>query len=161
MGGEDGDEYLTKKCAKCKATKLRACDFHRSARAADGLRSRCKECEGEDQRIRVANNPAARAASSRAYALKSRYDISVSEYDRLLALQGGKCAICGRPPGRVRLAVDHDHKSGAVRGLLCGRAPKRNCNQGLGYFSDSPERLRAAADYLELPPTQRLDWRDV
>lgn len=78
------------------------------------------------------------------------YRLSDTEYRALLASQGGGCAICGSPPepgsgpSTKRLHVDHDHESGKVRGLLCTR-----CNPGLGYFGDSPERLRAAADYIE------------
>jgi hypothetical protein len=61
--------------------------------------------------------------------------------------QDGKCAICGVHEAyapRKRLAVDHDHRTGAIRGLLCG-----NCNVGLGQFKDSPELLAAAIRYLE------------
>ncbi len=64
--------------------------------------------------------------------------------------QDGVCAICRRPEtfittgqGPCRLSVDHDHKTGKVRGLLC-----RDCNVGLGNFGDSGERLRNAAAYL-------------
>jgi recombination endonuclease VII len=78
-----------------------------------------------------------------------KYRISASEYDDLLANQGGRCAICGNPPSgqgtsMARLHIDHDHDTGRIRGLLCGR-----CNPGLGYFLDSPARLRVAADYIE------------
>jgi hypothetical protein len=87
----------------------------------------------------------------RASDLKRRLGMTTEQYDAMLAAQDGTCAICGRPEtmihrvGRVpRLAVDHDHKTGVVRGLLCG-----NCNHGLGKFQDDPARLRAAADYIE------------
>ena len=66
------------------------------------------------------------------------------EYEALLASQGGVCVICGLPPRSRRLDVDHDHRTGAIRGLLTHR-----CNQGLQMFNDDPERLRRAADYLE------------
>lgn len=45
--------------------------------------------------------------------------LTVAQYDDLLKKQDGKCAICRKPPKRMRLAVDHDHKTGKVRGLLC------------------------------------------
>jgi hypothetical protein len=54
--------------------------------------------------------------------LIQKYGITAAEYDSLFAAQGGKCAICDRPPKRIRLAVDHDHKGSgreSVRGLLC------------------------------------------
>jgi hypothetical protein len=55
--------------------------------------------------------------------------------------QFSKCDVCG---GRKRLVIDHDHKTGRVRSLLCV-----TCNLGLGAFKDNPELLRAAALYLE------------
>lgn len=59
------------------------------------------------------------------------------------------CCICERPPHskRRRLSIDHDHESGAVRGLLC-----QHCNAALGMFQDSPVLLRKAAEYLQHPP---------
>lgn len=70
------------------------------------------------------------------------------DYKRLLDGQNGVCAICGRPPnpGRV-LAVDHDHKTGLRRALLCDP-----CNRALGLFGDDPDRLRAAIEYLSRFP---------
>ena len=63
-------------------------------------------------------------ARERAYAKK--YGITIQDYESLLQKQDGKCAICLSPPKRFRLAVDHDHKTGGIRGLLC--AP---CNRTL------------------------------
>ena len=77
---------------------------------------------------------------------RPRCGLTLEEYDQLLSSQGGVCAICKTPPkpGGRRLNVDHDHKTGKVRGLLCHR-----CNRALPWMSDSSDRLRAAADYLE------------
>jgi hypothetical protein len=82
--------------------------------------------------------------SRRAYAIPSKYGISVAEYDALLAKQGGICAICSRTcsTGR-RLSVDHEHDSGRIRGLLCN-----SCNRAIGLFGDDPARLHAAIAYL-------------
>jgi hypothetical protein len=61
-----------------------------------------------------------------------------------LAAQGGGCAICGRPPTESRqLDIDHDHRTGEVRGLVCNP-----CNQGLGLFRDDPFLIMAAATYV-------------
>jgi hypothetical protein len=74
----------------------------------------------------------------------------IEEYERIFAAQNGVCAICREPETETlkgvvkRLAIDHDHQNGTVRGLLCAA-----CNQMLGRAYDSPARLRAAADYLE------------
>jgi hypothetical protein len=50
---------------------------------------------------------------------KLRQGLTIAQYDELLEAQGGVCAICGRPPKNRRLAVDHNHKTGKIRGLLC------------------------------------------
>lgn len=79
-----------------------------------------------------------------------QYEITPEEYARLYEKQGGLCAACKRPektPYRGvirRLAVDHSHATGEIRGLLCA-----NCNNGIGRFQDDPALLRAAAEYLE------------
>lgn len=86
--------------------------------------------------------------SERSRQLKRKYGMSSEEYDQLLEDQGGVCAICGSecPTGR-RLAADHDHETGCIRGLLCSR-----CNPGVGMFQNDPELLRRAAEYLEDSP---------
>lgn len=71
------------------------------------------------------------------------FGLTSADYQALLASQGGVCAICGRPEHGRRLAVDHDHITGAVRGLLC-----RHCNLALGQFGDDPARIDRAASYL-------------
>lgn len=68
--------------------------------------------------------------------------VSDEDYARMLAGQGGGCAICGAPPKTRRLHVDHDHKTGAVRGLLCFR-----CNRALPTYA-TVDWLKKAADYL-------------
>ncbi len=84
-------------------------------------------------------------AKSPHYNRQYNYGMSVEQFDALLAAQDNRCAICGTTewPGKGP-HVDHDHGSGAVRGILCG-----NCNNGLGMFGEDPARLRAAAEYLE------------
>jgi Recombination endonuclease VII len=81
--------------------------------------------------------------TSRRYMLSSRYGLSVEEFDELFSAQKNACAICKKKIG-TRLHVDHCHKTGRVRGLLC--VP---CNRGLGMFRDNPVRLRNASRYLE------------
>lgn len=79
--------------------------------------------------------------------LKTKYGLTEATFDEMLERQGGGCGICGtqEPQGRgQRLHVDHDHKTGQVRGLLC-----TSCNNGLGRFHDDVDLLRAAVAYLQ------------
>ena len=89
----------------------------------------------------------------RALNLKSalrKYGVTPEWFAERLDAQDGACLLCGHvpPPDAVkaasRLHVDHDHATGAVRALLCGR-----CNQGIGFFAEDPELMRRAAAYIE------------
>lgn len=99
------------------------------------------------QRVWRKNNP----ERAKSHNLRKSYGIDLKEYERLVAAQQGMCAICSSPEttkdkdgGPRMMPVDHDHKTGKVRALLCTQ-----CNRGLGMFTDSIEKLRAAVDYLE------------
>lgn len=76
------------------------------------------------------------------------YGLTSDALDGMKASQGGVCAICKKTTNWERkkgeLVIDHDHKSGKVRGLLC-----HPCNTAIGMMADSPARLRAAAEYVE------------
>jgi len=73
------------------------------------------------------------------------YGLSQSAFDTMLTNQGHVCAICGKAPWNGRNPhVDHDHKTGKIRGILCNR-----CNVGVGMVLDDPKIARAMADYLE------------
>lgn len=88
-------------------------------------------------------NPEARRRSSRKQTLK-QYGLTPAEYDAMLELQDGVCAICRNECSTGQsLAVDHCHETGRVRGLLC-----KACNRGIGLLGDDPERVVAAAVYL-------------
>jgi len=88
----------------------------------------------------------------RGYRLKGKYGLTPDEYDELLAAQGGVCAICAGPPdGRwPRYAVDHDHETGEVRGLLCTR-----CNRAIGLLRDSTDLVLAVLEYLDPRRTRK------
>jgi hypothetical protein len=88
--------------------------------------------------------PVAKARYIRDANLKALYGISLPQYEKLLRLQDGVCAICARPPrGKRPLDVDHDHESGRVRGLLCG-----NCNRAIGLLDEKPELFDRAKEYV-------------
>ncbi len=76
--------------------------------------------------------------------LKEKYGITIQDYDNILASQGGKCAICKGGTSKRHFAVDHNHKNGRVRGLLCAR-----CNTGLARFMDKISLLRRAVRYMK------------
>lgn len=101
-------------------------------------------CSGS--RCRACANSAAHAAR-----LEKIYGIDAVEYDRIFRVQGGRCAICKNRPASIRFAVDHDHKTDEVRGILCKR-----CNHDLlGGSHDSIDLLWAALVYLIHPPAMR------
>lgn len=74
--------------------------------------------------------------------LERKYGLTLEQFNVLLSGQNGACAICGEIP-EGRLYVDHSHKTGRIRGLLC-----RNCNLAIGHFKDNPEILERAVSYL-------------
>ena len=78
--------------------------------------------------------------------LKRNFGISLHEYDLMLTEQKGKCACCGTHQNELtrNLAVDHDHDTGLIRGLLCGK-----CNTAIGKLGDNIEGLMRALNYLE------------
>jgi hypothetical protein len=88
----------------------------------------------------------------RAKYLRMMYNITPKQYAEMLVAQDRRCAVCKRrePRGKDKyFHVDHDHKTGKVRGLLCSF-----CNAGLGMFEDDPERMRAAIAYLASAPKE-------
>lgn len=98
-----------------------------------------------------AAHPEAAQRHALKYYLKSQYGITIEEYEAQLALQNGRCAICGRTPEEAslgkkvrRLAVDHCHQTKKRRGLLCV-----GCNVSLGHLGDSIEILQKAISYLQ------------
>lgn len=95
-------------------------------------------------------------AGARAQRLAQVFNITPEEYDRILEFQGGVCALCKRPPKEgKRLAVDHDHATGYVRGLLCYLDNK------VIIGARTPEKLVAAAEYVTNPPARQALGRDV
>lgn len=80
--------------------------------------------------------------------LRRKYNFTPEKYNRLLKQQRGVCAICGSPPVKNKLAVDHDHKTGKVRGLLC-----LNCNLLIGRVEKNPCFVSNIIKYLKLDKT--------
>ncbi|MEV0199299.1 endonuclease domain-containing protein [Nonomuraea sp. NPDC050691] len=124
-----------KYCPRCDDIKERAA-FGRNRSSKDGLTAYCKPCHTRVMRENKIKNH----GSDRNYKLKYRYGITEDDFGRMLAEQGGLCAICRVVPGTF---VDHCHRTGRVRGVLCF-----NCNNGLGHFDDNTMLLELAAYYL-------------
>jgi hypothetical protein len=119
------------KCAECGEIHLRD-----SKHLKQGIRSQeCKEY----------HPPNYTGLEKRDGIIRNQYGITLAQYNTMLEAQNYKCAICGNEDeveGR-RLAIDHCHTSGKVRGLLCGK-----CNRGLGLFYDNTINLAKAIEYL-------------
>lgn len=144
-----------KRCKGCREVKL-AAEFNTFRPRRSGrlyLRSYCKVCQAE--RVKAWQQTDRGKARRRAGDLR-RYGITAEDYAAMLVKQNGVCAICRRPErhrhyltGNVRpLVVDHCHRTGRVRGLLCSL-----CNRAIALFDDDPLRLHAAASYLEAAAT--------
>ena len=113
-----------KSCTQCGVNK----EFNQFSKAKlgkDGLRSKCKDC----------------CAS---YEMNRIYGITLEDYDTMLEVQNGCCAICKTDDVKGRFAIDHCHTTGKVRGLLCF-----DCNTGIGKLKDDPSLLLSAYEYLQ------------
>jgi hypothetical protein len=160
-------EKLCKKCGVVKPIDA----FYRATGTRDGRRGECIECsqvlrrahyeENRERYIqrakdwqlanpertretrRLRNAHPERKRKQRDAYYRRTFGISADEVDAMIAAQGGVCAICQRTPEReASWHVDHDHDTGAVRGVLC-----IDCNHGLGKLGDSIERLEFAIAY--------------
>lgn len=129
-------------CPKCGLTKS-VLEFKQDARIKRGYALICKLCHAKYMRER--------------YLVKGNgytggYGITLDYYNTMFNEQNGCCKICGRPEDSKRpydnnpskLCIDHDHKTGKIRGLLC-----KQCNLGLGAFDDKTEFLSSAIEYLK------------
>lgn len=155
-------------CSKCGIEKPLS-DFNLEKKNKDGRRGYCKACEYGSHRtyylkhkdkVHTQQRNWDRSHPDKVYNwyLRKHYGITIQEYTGLLEAQGGVCAICRLPntarnpnTGKPkRLYVDHDHLTGAIRGLLCNQ-----CNQAIGCFAEDPDRMVRAMEYLEQAVKQR------
>jgi len=161
------------KCTKCNQDK-KDLEFAVEKRRSDGsavYRRECKKCRAEYARIRRKNNPEVddrikermrqwheqNPDASYTHNLTKnlkQYGLTINEYNEMVFRQGGRCASCGiipagvekrgRMPRVIRLYVDHCHKTGRVRGLLCS-----GCNTGFGMLGDSVEKVEMLLRYAK------------
>lgn len=119
----------TKKCSRCKKVKT-ASKFYQHPTTPSGLHSRCKRCSIE---------------GAREQQVLKTYGLTMVQYQNYFDAARGVCGLCGKTPIRSsNLELDHCHKTGKVRGVLCG-----SCNKGLGFLQDNPDLLRRAAIWIE------------
>ena len=160
MDAGERESTGVKKCSKCEKTKPREQFNKRKKGARDGLCSCCKSCHREiaarwakqnaqkkkeiDRRWQR-ENPDKVSLMQRKIHIKRLYGVTYGDYERLLEHQGRCCACCGKHESeqKHRLAVDHVHDSGKIRGLLCN-----NCNSGIGKLGDNSDGVRKALEYL-------------
>lgn len=147
---------MKKRCSKCGDKKLFS-EFSKSKDAKDGLQSWCKKCYKEHHQTH--KNPKRKAEYDKKYRqtekgkfnyesskrnLKNHHGVTLEQYDKMFEEQGGVCAICsGVNKNGRRLAIDHNHNTGEIRGLLCA-----NCNIGIGMLKENVNILCSAISYL-------------
>jgi hypothetical protein len=128
-----------KRCPKCKQT-LNDADFYEKTR-------NCKKCHLENMKDYHSRNKEKVALINRKHKLMRNYGITIQQYEYLLKEQNSKCAICGTSEIKRSKAkyfnVDHNHKTGKIRGLLC-----HDCNVLLGKLSDNIEICKKVIEYL-------------
>ena len=131
---QDKKQQTTKICSKCGDTK-----------SLDQMYKyqQCRTCYNAYQKAYKRRNKKKCYTFVASATLKRKYGISLSQYDELFEAQNGLCAICCKTQKKKRLAVDHNHETGEIRGLLCDK-----CNRAIGLLGDSIGNLTRAIDYL-------------
>ncbi len=144
----------SKKCTRCHVEKP-AEEFARDRTQRSGLRSACNVCRARLDVMEYHQDPDKYREKNRELRNKrpiekkrnnvlKKYGLTHQDFQDLVAKQGNVCAICAQPEMvSPNLHVDHSHRTGTVRGLLCG-----HCNRAIGLLQDDPNIALAAAAYL-------------
>lgn len=124
-----------KKCSKCKQPK-EISQFGNPANKT--ISTYCKVCQKKINKEKKIIN--------REKLLKTNYNMSLKQYNEIFVKQNGCCAICKKHQSElsITLAVDHNHETGKIRGLLC-----QNCNRALGHFQDNINTMQNAILYIK------------
>lgn len=134
----------SKTCSACN--EIKPLDkFFAQRSTKDGKQTFCKKCN----KLKYAEKKSSSEylLSQHDKHLQRKYGINLDTYEDMYVKSGGKCYICNSvDPGQQRkhFCVDHDHKDGSIRGLLC-----YSCNSGLGFLKDDTDLLNKAINYLE------------
>ncbi len=149
---------MKKCCTKCgKEYPVTLEYFYKSTKGKNGFTSWCRICYKEAAKIFREKHPELykkyretykttpkSRKTKKNYELRRRFNITLEQYDKMFEEQNGVCAVCGLPEITKRLAVDHNHDTGEIRGLLCDR-----CNFTLGLVSENVDTLQNAINYLQ------------
>lgn len=145
-------ERHPKPCTRCgKAKTLAEYPRPKNNRKCQYLIWTCRECLNKRSKARHHERKHEPDYRKQLHEVQKRrrakkYGLSVDDVEAMLKAQDGKCAICGEKNSgnRINLYVDHDHKTGKVRGLLC-----HHCNTGIGQLGDDIRLVQAAVEYLK------------
>lgn len=133
-----------KTCSECKIEKQRS-EFHKNLRTKDGLSGKCKTCQSDAHKRYYRSNADNISIRMKFQRIKKKYGLTKEEYYKLLNDQMNMCAICEIfLNNEVKVDVDHDHKTGKVRGILC-----TNCNSMLAHAKDDINTLMSGIKYLK------------
>lgn len=134
-----------KTCSRCKSTKLLK-EFYKSKQSADGYQYHCKQCDLKLKQLYIKKNNENYKVKKANQKLKSRYGVTLEEYNVLLEKQNHKCAICNMDQSKFkrRFHLDHDHKTNKIRALLC-----QPCNMALGFVKDDISIAKKIISYLK------------
>jgi len=130
---------MDRTCFRCKKTKDIS-KFYTDKSKTGGRNYECKNCT--KARVKATRDP----ERARDLFYRRNYGISLADFNRMVLLQGTKCACCGtsKPGGKHnQWCVDHNHVTGDIRELLC-----KDCNIVLGIVRDSPEHLQRLTEYV-------------
>lgn len=142
---ENGIEF--KWCGRCKQFKPIS-EFSKHSGKWDGLQERCNNCrhqqyQEQGKETQRNKDPEVKKKARRKSVIRS-YGLELEDFENMLKIQNNRCAICGSEDwGKVSPSIDHDHKTGIVRALLCNR-----CNRTLGFLEDSPSLAMKMYKYL-------------
>lgn len=152
---------MMKKCSKCELVKSFNF-FYKLSKSPDGHAYWCKQCNSEyhnewvkeelkinpdfakKQSVAVSKSQKKNSRKTKNKELSRKYGITVEQFEAMVLVQNNLCAICHKKPNKRALSVDHCHKTGSIRELLC-----QKCNTILGQAGDSVEILIKAIKYLE------------
>ena len=136
------------RCPICKEVKDFETGFYPNKASRTGYAAHCIVCSNELSRKRPTEERHEAyikyKRTGRNNKLVKNFGITIEQYEQMLADQNGECAICGGTDKKKSLAVDHDHETGKIRGLLCGR-----CNPSVGFLLNSVERAQKIIEYIK------------